>query len=199
MQWELMLLLFVICCNLLQQVKSVNVVKIDTLPKMKQSLASSVNCISISDAGHLSCSMTHVCLDFAEKQFVVNSNPELHNTLVYSRDSLNAGTKPWKIVHSKDMPQEQDVVSGTYLVVERYASNNWGHVLGDEVFAAFNALNLWNMTQQSPINILTDFATKSLDVYDSILDGHVSTYPPSARADDPNKMLCFEKVVAGLK
>eukprot|EP00603_Paraphysomonas_imperforata_P014529 CAMPEP_0114461690 /NCGR_PEP_ID=MMETSP0104-20121206/6413_1 /TAXON_ID=37642 ORGANISM="Paraphysomonas imperforata, Strain PA2" /NCGR_SAMPLE_ID=MMETSP0104 /ASSEMBLY_ACC=CAM_ASM_000202 /LENGTH=357 /DNA_ID=CAMNT_0001634485 /DNA_START=198 /DNA_END=1271 /DNA_ORIENTATION=- len=140
--------------------------------------------------------MTNVCLDYPDRTFFVNSNIEYNTLKLYSND-IQSRDRPWTIKYSSHLSEidQSTFIPGTHVVAERFASNNWGHVIGDEVYATFNALHLWNITNPSDImsvNILTDFLSESLDVYKILMDGKITPYTQD------KTLKCYDRVIAGI-
>jgi hypothetical protein len=84
-------------------------------------------------------------------QLYTNDNP--HNPLMFSSNNKN------KIIYQNN--NEDDVfdyfIQDCSVIVSTYVSNNAGHVLGDEVYPVFHALNLLNLNlEETKLNIITD-------------------------------------------
>lgn len=82
-------------------------------------------------------------------QLYTNDNP--HNPLMFNSNN--------KIIYLNN--NEDDVfdyiIQDCSVIVSTYVSNNAGHVLGDEVYPVFHALNLLKLNlEESKLNIITD-------------------------------------------
>jgi hypothetical protein len=93
-------------------------------------------------------------------------------------------------------------LTGMWVWAEAYADNNFGHTLGDEVFASWRMMRLWNLDHAAArANVITNRKGKRLMQYGSLLrsvDNVVTVaelrdrYSISSDVD-----LCFETLLLG--
>tara|TARA_B100001027_G_C16261969_1_gene329954 strand:- start:689 stop:1765 length:1077 start_codon:yes stop_codon:yes gene_type:complete len=97
------------------------------------------------------------------------------------------GVKKWEN-EFKDIHVEK----GTWVLIGGYVVNNAGHVLGDEVYAAWQALSVFNL-EKNNCNIITDNNGPHIKQYNCLTKNniyHVSHFK--------NKKVSFENLIIGM-
>jgi len=109
-------------------------------------------------------------------------------------------------VHMKSVGLESGRVStfftGMWVWAEAYADNNFGHTLGDEVFASWRMMRLWSLDHAAAgANVITDRKGKRLMQYGSLLSSvqNVVTFAElrNQHAISSDVDLCFETLLLG--
>jgi hypothetical protein len=89
---------------------------------------------------------------------------------------------------------------GSLAIVGQYVHSNHGHVLGDEVFAAWQFLTIWGFEMEaSSLHIATNDRAPSLIQYDALL-AHSATQVHTfdeLRHRHPSGLICVGKLFAG--
>ena len=86
-------------------------------------------------------------------------------------------------------PDASSFAEGVTVLVGRYYAPNHGHVLGDEVFAAWQMLSVWGLERSPHLRVLTDAGSASLQQYKLLFDGEVQVL-----GQEP---VCAETLLAG--
>ena len=78
---------------------------------------------------------------------------------------------------------------GVTVLVGRYHAPNHGHVLGDEVFAAWQMLSVWGLERSPHVRVLADAGSASLHQYKLLFDREVQVLG--------REPVCAETLLAG--
>ncbi len=91
------------------------------------------------------------------------------------------------------------IIKGVWIFIDKYVDSNAGHVLGDEVFAIWQALTCFELENQKDINIVTTNEGPHIQQYECLTNKVYSFKKIKKKLKKlKNKDVCFEKLIVGM-
>ena len=144
-----------------------------------------------------SCVFFHAILD------VRGNTPEIHVQGKANAPALGlhaGGANMVPITVKEDMPTCTGVDYGMLAIVGQYEHGNHGHVLGDEVWAAWQALVLWGFElEATSLHIVTNDRSPSLQQYEALIaDAQQVHTLNELRHRHPSGLVCVGRLLVGM-
>jgi hypothetical protein len=154
-------------------------------------------CVTSQDGHASSCVFRQVCVEDDKFIFRSDVDPSFPRTYSYSRHALehiqNVEQYLIKMEARKVAHVTYGVEKGVFLPVTFYYLQNTGHVLGDDIFAVFQALTTFGLHRYSQISLLYRGGDVGKRVHDLLSLFQINLIPLT---DFNGK--CMEVFVAGL-
>jgi len=97
-----------------------------------------------------------------------------------------------KIENYEENTKNITCLNGIWVIISKYVSTNAGHVLGDEVFAIWQALSVFNL-QNKDINIITNNYDIHIQQYKCLTKNKLFSFE-----EFKNKYFKFENLIVGM-